>query len=615
MEYIKIKDRKIIKNLILAFVALAIFSALIFIPQVRELLINIAEKIVSKPLTHKVWSKRFVEWENVFLKIDAFFIFVFLCFPIFGKAKNGIFNVKNELLNLNIKNAKLPFICIFSVFIILLGTRIFYISQKQSMHWDEVSSISICNRNEYGIWGKIYELEKVYSGKELKEITFWDNASVKDALNDVWQMHKFNNDTPHTNFYYSLLRLCFAGVKSGNLQYILWRGCLLNLLFFIISFWFMFLLLRCFTKNYILVSICLLIAFLNPASLSLTVFLRPYELQQVFVIILTFYVTCIFKAKEKNIQIETVKNFIIGVFVLAFTMLSAYFNLILICLYGFAILVLCINKKDWNLLKFFLLMFIFGIVVAKILYFDYGNMDYRGAEAFSKLEGSAFVANLLAVKNGIVKILSENVFFCIFCVFVFLQNILIFANSIKNKNNFSLCCILAINLIAFFAIFYFAPIDLKTLRYVAPLFPIFALTFVNFKQNLEANIIISSTVALILVLSLIQFNGKKSVVEHLDDVKIENYKEIKENNLPIFVRGSLKGAGLYATLIPYFNDQSKIIFIANFEKIEEKYLEYLPCLFINQIDEPNKKVEIESEKFGAKKINSIISHDIYLLEK
>lgn len=477
------------------------------------------------------------------------------------------------------------------------------------MHIDEALSISICNRNEYGFWGKLYEQNKEYTGKELKEISLFDDASIKDALSDVYHMHKFNNDPPHTNFYYSLLRLTFAGTKTSNLQYIYWRGCLLNVFIFAFSFFFMFLLLRRFTNNLILISILLFIAFINPASLSLTVFLRPYELQQLFIIILTLYVTCILQAMAQNVKIETVKNFFIGAIVLALTMLSGYFSLILICLYGAVLVFLCIYKKNYKLLSFFIIMLVAGLLGAKLLYLDFGNMTGRGNESFSKLEFSNIIPNLLETKDGIINIIFLYSF--IYFAFAFIETIFTLVNAIKNKKDFALSCILVIAFICFFAFLYFAPY--KIVRYIAPLFPLFVLSFVALNNYRQQKIIVSLIAVFFLVSSyLLHFDGMGAKIEHIDDSTIANYKEIQETKLPIFVRG--RSGGQYAYLVPYLADDNKVIFIDDFSEINENYSQKIPCMFINQHDESDK-YDFATENLLVKQVTGVHNHDVYLIEK
>ena len=521
---------------------------------------------------------------------------------------------------MNICHSESQWVSILVIFVVLLGIRIYYISQKKSMHADEAISISISNRNEYGFWSKNYELYHEYTAKELKNISLWDNASVKDALSDVYHMHQVNRDAPHSNFYYSLFRLWFTGVKTSNLNYIYWRGCLLNVVFFAISFFFMALLIRRFTDHWDILSLGLLIAFINPASLSLTVFMRPYELQQTFVIILTYFVTCCIQAKQAGETIETKKTLAVGSVTLALTMLTAYINLILIGFYGLFIIIYCIRKKDYRLLGFFIMMFIASLIVAKLLYFDFGNLGYREQDATNNLQSSVFPANIVAMKNAILELVFTNVFFGLFCQLTVIA-IICTAIAKEAKTHISpiLPAIAVINLIAFFVIMYLVPIDMKFLRYVAPLFSIFALGYISMGHWGIPRFVLPATAVTLLILSLIQFNGKRSIVEHLDDAYISvRFKDLKDTNAPIFIRGEMTWKHAY--LIPFLNDDSKIIFISDFSEIMEKYANKIPCIYIYQLEGAYGDLEDEEQPFLEEnkdlliqRLSPIYYHNIYMM--
>ena len=138
---------------------------------------------------------------------------------------------------------------LFVLFILLilyslvLGIRIYWLSQKNGFHVDEGLSVTIACYNDY-MWWSNYEFDREYSGKEVKEISLCDNDSFKNVLGDIYRLWKDNRDPPHTNLYYSFLRLSLAGLKTGDIKPIIFRGGILNLIFFTISFIFFFLLMR-----------------------------------------------------------------------------------------------------------------------------------------------------------------------------------------------------------------------------------------------------------------------------------------------------------------------------------------------------------------------------------
>ena len=593
---------------------IGLLSLIVLLPLVRNQIILFGEKYVGRPLTHEVWHARFIRWEIYifvcFIFITTFFAYFYVnSIPKLYKNLQGIFYLRKTVSD--IKKSKMHGAELLIILASLIALRCFYISQKKSLHVDEGLSIAICNRNEFGFWSSNYELGYEpyveYNSKELKELSLWDNPSIIDSISDVFHLHQDNKDSPHTNLYYSFLRIWFTGVKTYNLKYIFWRACLLNVLFFIVSFFFMILLIRKFTNNQILICLILLIAFMNPPSLSLTVFIRPYELQQTLIIIFTYFVTCSLQAIETNVQFETKKYFIIGIFVLAFTMLSAYFNIILVGLFGITLIILLARRKNYNLLSVFILMFILSLCVAKLFYFKFGNMGERGQEAANKLSLFYIFDNLCAVKNGLIEIFTNNIFFEIYSLSILICcGFIVFSRKEKLAKVQSI--VLGVNIISLFVIFYFAPIDMKTLRYIAPLFSVFALAFIFYFKNQKLNIVIAGFAVLVLIGALIPTKKGMQNVEHLDDSEIASYKELQETKLPIFVRGE-KSWG-HACLIPYLSDNQKVIFVLNFEDIKQKYPDMKKYIFINQFDN-SEKSNIDYESYNLEKINKISFYDIY----
>lgn len=118
------------------------------------------------------------------------------------------------------------------------------------------------------------------------------------------------------------------------------------------------------------------------------------------------------------------------------------------------------------------------------------------------------------------------------------------------------------------------------------------------------------TISVLLILSLIPTKNKQSVVEHLDDVNIIQYKEIQQTDLPIFIRGNIPWR--YSCLIPYLNDESRIIFIKDYSEIINNYFEMIPCIYLNQTDD-SEQYHYVSETFNLRKLESVSYHDVYLI--
>ncbi|MDD5929181.1 MAG: hypothetical protein PUC37_05180 [Spirochaetales bacterium] len=618
------KNQKGKKIFFIIAISLALLSLIIFIPQFRQLIIFIFEKIRNREINRVVWNKRFIKLELAFLIIDLLSILIlkFKLYPIFSSVKKtkGLLKAAEEIQNPHsIKNpffTRKSLICIFVCYIALTGLRLFYINQKKSFHIDEPLSISICNRNEYGFWGKIFESNKEFSAKEIKEMAFFDNATIKDSLSDIYHLHLNNEDSPHTNFYYSFLRLWFTGKKTGNIDYIFIRACLLNVLFFTISFIFLILLIKEFPGiSDFKLFCCLIIAFANPAAVSLTLFIRPYELQQTMVIILCWYVVHILnKYKDKKI-ITTFGNFIAGSIVLSLTLLSGYFNFILVGLLGLCLIIMAINKKDFNLLYYFIYMFIAALILDKILYFSFGKglLEDRGTEALGKLGGSQFMNNLSLTLGGLKNIIiKNNIFILCFIILSFIFFLISSFKNLKSENyKFSKYVVLICAIVSIFISLWFAPY--KEARYIAPYFSVLILAYIS---TLKLEKIYMPIISLFLIITYIP-NKSQTLIEHLDDSNISQFdslyssdyiSKIKNSNQTFIIQNAINWR--LGSILPYLKNNSKIIFTDNASDILET-IKNKPVIYMYQNSNEKNSVHIEDLDIEFIQMDSISDYSIY----
>lgn len=159
------------------------------------------------------------------------------------------------------------------------------------MHVDETASIILSEYNTY-LWEKDFIYNKEYNAKEIKEAIFWNDPSLSGALSDIARLWKNNRDNPHTNLYYSLLRLWHIGFvmdSIDSIKSVIFRGVSLNFIFFFIEFYFLYLISRnIFNNTFGLVFIA--IATLNSAAISNTMFIREYAMQEMLFVIFIYAV-------------------------------------------------------------------------------------------------------------------------------------------------------------------------------------------------------------------------------------------------------------------------------------------------------------------------------------
>jgi len=489
-------------------------------------------------------------------------------------------------------------IILFVLYSLALGTRIYWLSQKNGLHVDEGSSIVIACYNDYA-WMSQYEFNKEYSGKEVKEITLCDNDSLKSIAYDIYYLWKDTRDTPHTNLYYSFLRLSLAGLKTGDIKQIIFRGGMLNLFFFTISFVFFFLLMRLlFPGSKLLQFAAVFCAFLSTATISNTLFLRPYQVQETMFIVFCYFFFKTFGFNKKYmINDETLyinTRFILPLsLVTAFTLLTGYYAIIFIASFGIYVIFINYKKKNYSEIKFYIVALCLGFLFAQTFYSKYfkGYISGRTRGTASTLFGS-FFENIQSSIIAAVAVFHKHFFtwpiivVCALCLIYW-----VFLVSRKHKP-------LHLNLlqpplyILLVSIFYFCIIMLiapyKLLRYVMPVFPFFIILPVMALNHIGKK---KLTIAAVLLLCAI-FSKEalsQSNIENLHHDKPEKYYFSRDTDVPVFV--SCKRIWRYADLVPYFNDKQTYYFINEYEDINSFQKNEFYLVFDKALERPGVELE------------------------
>ncbi len=197
-----------------------------------------------------------------------------------------------------IAKSKILILGAVAILLVACGLRVYYLQYKDIAHMDEILSIVLAEYNEYG-WGKDFETYTIYTAEQMQEMSLWNDSTLKGALNDVKRLWVNNRDDPHTNLYYSLLRLWHIGFIHTDLKQTFYRGVGLNFVFLLCGFACAFVLARrLFGESYfILVFLCL--AFWNPASINNTLFIRPYALQEMSFLLFCYVLLRILQSFKK----------------------------------------------------------------------------------------------------------------------------------------------------------------------------------------------------------------------------------------------------------------------------------------------------------------------------
>jgi hypothetical protein len=473
---------------------------------------------------------------------------------------------------------------LIAIYVLSLGIRVFWLSQKEGLHVDEGLTIAIACYNDFMITEN-YEYGKKYTGKELKEASLVSNASLKDALADVRNLWKDNRDPPHTNLYYTFLRLSLIGLKTGDIDQIVLRGGILNLLFFTVSFIYFFLLMRLlFARSVLLQCAATFCAFMSTAAISNTLFIRSYQIQEtLFIIFCYYFVLSIgwrkFIFHENSLYISVIPILFMSL-ITAVTLLTGYYALVFVGLLGlYAIYLLCANKT-FTEIPFYFVVLCFGILFAQILYPKYvsGFFSYRGQETIRTISGNA-MENLRTSSACAAAFLHQHFFsypviavivLCLSYLAVMLirkeklsglvQQLRGVKTSAKPTIQKVAWYIFIASVVFLFMVLIIAPY--KILRYGMPVFPFLVILPAILINSIWTQSQKIAACAMLLLCGCFALNAvKESKIENIFRGKPNEYVFVQEKDTPVYVFNAAWSLWKYANLIPYVHDEQEYYFI------------------------------------------------------
>jgi hypothetical protein len=471
---------------------------------------------------------------------------------------------------------------LIAIYALALGIRVYWFSQKDGLHVDEGLTIAIACCNDFMVTNN-YEYGKKYTGKELKEASLVSSAGLKDALADIRSLWKDNRDPPHTNLYYTFLRLSLAGIKTGDAAPIILRGGILNLLFFTVSFVFFFLLTRLlFSGSEPLQYAAVFCAFLSTASISNTLFLRPYQIQETLFIMFCYYFVLGIEWKKyiihENKLFVSVKPIALMTLLTALTLMSGYYALLFIGLFGLYAVYLQCKNKTFTEIPYYFVVLCLGVLLARILYPKYisGFFSYRGKEVIRTLSGN-MTGNIRSSITSALTVLQEHFFsypviaVCVLClayiVFMLIrgQKLTAFVQELRGKKlsaaQKTAWYIFAASVIYLFIVMIVAPY--KILRYGMPVFPFFVILPAMLIDSIGARQRKIAACAMLLLCGCFAFNAaRESKIENIFRGKQDAYVFTKDKDTPVYViNNGAWSLWKYANLIPYIHDEQAYYFI------------------------------------------------------
>ncbi len=435
--------------------------------------------------------------------------------------------------------------CIF-VFVLAFLVRVAAIDFKQDLFIDEIFTTQIANYNQY-FEGTPTPLQPgiIKNGYDLKQDLLAINPSFKDTINDIINLHTYTRDTPHSNFYYTLYRLWFNGWSEFNLKKFITHGASLNLIFFAGSFLYLYKILKRLLQNdSILVPFGLFTTFMSTAAITNTTFIRPYALQEMFFLILTYTTIKYWDyIADKEHRYKILDVFTLGL-TIGLTLLTGYYSMALIGFFALLLLYRTIKLKNYDALRFFITtMFATGLIVF-LLYpgICFVFFSYRAKETYNAFGD---IKNLSIVMKYVPIIILRYLFSIPLIV-----AIIYYLRKCKFKDNtnkyFKLAAILmSIGIIWSLFILFLAPY--KNVRYIMPATALIMLIFPLIASCLKVKKWFITIVSAILILNIFiavsEFIGldfRKYIpippkIEFLTNIEKNNFIFLEKQDLPVYI--------------------------------------------------------------------------------
>jgi hypothetical protein len=331
----------------------------------------------------------------------------------------------------------------------------------------------------------------------------------------------------------------------------------------------------------------LLLCFLNTGSISSTLVLRPYPLQETALIVATYYCVLYCRKILDGETFNTWRDLALLAFVGAFVLMSAYFSIIYGALLGCLIIGALFRRRRMNQVGFFIAVVVFSVGLAQTAYANYLDgliRSRRSEEALSVLSSSEVASKLTEAVGVLVGLLGTYIFYwpLVLCLGVALL-ITIIPQTAKHvaptaaehrPNAWMVPSFLVASTLIFSVIvLYLAPY--KFLRYIMPVFPIMALLNTIVLNRLKTKTAV--TFGCIMAGVCVFYAMDSAHIENLSLEKPEIYSFTNKPDIPVLILS--KNYWKYADMIPYLSDSQGYEFPASEQELENRISE-LPRAFV-----------------------------------
>jgi hypothetical protein len=510
---------------------------------------------------------------------------------------------------------KYAFFFLITIITCAATLRIYYAYQKEAFNINEISVF-----------------KKINATSNLGDVTFdqkdknkWTDG--KEYIDDYFTLHKKNlkediqlllrntKDRPHPNLYFVALRLALSNGIRGVDGLYKFYGIGLNIFFYCIGAFFLYLLYNNIYKNEIYALLAVFLYSISIGAISTSIFIRNYALLSLFIIITTFIVFNILD-KEK----PSLLDFIILSLTSTLGYLSHYYFIVFVFILTFLILYHYLNNKHLKLIPCYVIAFVQGFINAQAFYPQfiggYLPSSFRAKEAYSKLDMTFLIDQLTTKLESTYNIINKNIIY--FLPLVVLSIIILVGYSLFKKNKTIVIpkeiYLTFVSLILSFLLIYISPYGAP--RYLFGIFPILIVLLIVFIRLIPVRNLKYLMVTLLCIIYIIKgldVSNNGYVYRGFQNKLIFREKP----NIPVYFINSTWWAHMY--LSAYFVEGQKYKMI----------LDEVPVLDFNETEskeiflivEGNSKTDIvkkqiKKEKWIIKKeVNYRTHYNILEIEK
>lgn len=408
------------------------------------------------------------------------------------------------------------------IIVVQLITRIYIGNKKQYFHMDESYSYGLMNYNKINITDNVDFLNTWHNKEYYKDY-------LEINKNEIWDLvpiYENQKNDVHPPLYYLLLRVA-ATFSVDN--FTKWTGIILNIIIFIVSSIFTFLLAKIFFKSNIYSLIVCIVNGFSVISLESSLYIRMYELTNLMVVLICYLH---FKNLEHN-NLKLKQLLFFGIVFILGGLTHYYFFIIALTL-CICFLFFQISKKQYtNVIKYISTVIVCSVAYLIIFPYSINHIlfSYRGINLTNQI-----IPFLEKLGQYIFVILGKGVIFYVVIIFSLIVYVIFKQKkSVCYKKSYNLICLGISILVYLIVISKNSPY--VEIRYIIPIYSIITIWGIGLVKYIleryfiqKIHLIFVTFTSIIVIIGSIIINPKLEMCYSEYRVLVE---KVKKTEFPI----------------------------------------------------------------------------------